>query len=125
MKQVVTAEQVRNWMQSGDVGQLENLLLQGKYHLIEGTDIVHPKTTAFLKTLPIYKHKMETLLEALYLGDEITVASLIGYRRLILTRHPFTLCSTIHLAVIHNYPTILKILLGQPNVPINAKDMVC
>uniref|UniRef100_A0AC34QFB3 Uncharacterized protein n=1 Tax=Panagrolaimus sp. JU765 TaxID=591449 RepID=A0AC34QFB3_9BILA len=123
LKQVVTAEQVRNWMQSGDVGQLENLLLQGKSHLIEGTEVVHPKTAAFLKTLPIYKHKMEAFLEALYLGDETAVASLVDYKKLILTRHPFTSCSTIHLAVIHNYPTILKLLLGRPNAPINSKDM--
>lgn len=124
MKQVITAEQVKKWMASGDVGQLENVVLQGKSYLIEGSESHHPKTNAFLKILPIYKHKMEALLEALYLGDETTVASLVGYKRLILARHPFTLCSTIHLAVIHNYPMILKILLGRPHAPINARDMV-
>lgn len=103
---------------------MEHLVLQGKSFLIEGKESLHPKTNAFLKVLPIYKHKIDALLEAIYLGDESTVTSLIDYKRLLYARHPFSLCSTIHLAVIHNHPNILRLLLSKPHSPINARDMV-
>uniref|UniRef100_A0A7E4V913 ANK_REP_REGION domain-containing protein n=1 Tax=Panagrellus redivivus TaxID=6233 RepID=A0A7E4V913_PANRE len=123
LKQIVTVEQVNQWLRNGETGHIENIVLQGKAHLIEGKDSYHPKTNAFLKILPIYKHKIEALLEALYLGDKNTVLSLIDYKHIILARHPSTLASTIHMAVIHNYPKLLKILLSKNHAPINARDI--
>lgn len=122
---MVTVEQVCDWLDDGDVGHLEHLILQGKAFLIEGKESLHPKTNAFLKILPIYKHKIDALLEAIYLGDESTVAALIDYKRLLYARHPFSLGSTVHLAVIHDHPNILRLLLSKPHAPLNARDMVC
>jgi hypothetical protein len=64
------------------------------------------------------------MLEAIYNGDVEAVKSLIDFKRCILSRHPFTLASTVHMAVIHNFPNILKILLKHGGAPINSRDMV-
>uniref|UniRef100_A0A914CE44 Uncharacterized protein n=1 Tax=Acrobeloides nanus TaxID=290746 RepID=A0A914CE44_9BILA len=73
--------------------------------------------------LPTYKQKIGEMLEAIYNGDVEAVKGLVDFKRCILSRHPFTLASTVHMAVIHNFPKILKVLLKHGGAPINARDM--
>ncbi|TKR64477.1 hypothetical protein L596_025002 [Steinernema carpocapsae] len=118
-----TVDNLDHWLRKGDVGQLENLLLQGRANMLDGKSDPNPKTRVFLKNMEVYKQNINHLLEAIYMGDGEVVAELLPYKRCILARHPLTMCTTVHLAVIHNQVEILKMLLEYPNVPINARDV--
>ncbi|KAK0420632.1 hypothetical protein QR680_014803 [Steinernema hermaphroditum] len=119
-----TVDNLDHWLRKGDIGQLENLLLQGRAHLLNGkTAQNNPKTRVFLKNMEIYKQKINLMLESIYMGDVDAVADLLQYKRCIMARHPLTMGTTVHLAVIHNHVEILKTILSHPSAPINARDV--
>ncbi|KAI1708826.1 ankyrin repeats (3 copies) domain-containing protein [Ditylenchus destructor] len=123
-------EQVGQWLHHGKVSNLEILILEGKSHSIEERDDVrersrdiHPAARDFIALIPRYKEQVDALLEAIVFGDERTVRETIHYERCILARHPLTLATTVHLAVIHNHPKILQLILSYPHAPLHSKDM--
>lgn len=52
-----TTEDVNRWLASGNVGQLENLVLQGKDYILDGKTglATHARARNFLKLLPTYR----------------------------------------------------------------------
>uniref|UniRef100_A0A915EKH1 ANK_REP_REGION domain-containing protein n=1 Tax=Ditylenchus dipsaci TaxID=166011 RepID=A0A915EKH1_9BILA len=130
---IISFAEISEWLKSGNVGQLECLLLKGKWHLLEERDefkdkadsygdLIHPDAKEFIDGMQEYKRKVDLLLEAICMGDERTVAETVTYRKCILARHPQTLASTVHLAVIHNHPNVLQILIDCPLTPLHSRD---
>lgn len=64
------------------------------------------------------------MLEAVCVGNVRIVADLIGYKKCVAAKHPFTMCSTVHLAVIHEEFDALDLLLSHDDAPVNSKDIV-
>ncbi|KAI6235408.1 Ankyrin repeat and Ankyrin repeat-containing domain-containing protein [Aphelenchoides besseyi] len=119
-----TVDDVDRWIEEGDVAKLETLLLQGKAYALKGRTSTDAKVISFLRNVQTYKRNVELLLEAICTtGDQKVVRDLVNYKKCILSLHPFTLASTIHLAVIHNSFDILQILLEHPLAPINSRDI--
>lgn len=64
------------------------------------------------------------MLEAVCAGERRVVVDLLQHRRCVAARHPFTMCSTVHLAVIHQEYELVHLLLSHPDAPAGAKDIV-
>uniref|UniRef100_A0A0K0F5M1 ANK_REP_REGION domain-containing protein n=1 Tax=Strongyloides venezuelensis TaxID=75913 RepID=A0A0K0F5M1_STRVS len=117
------ASNINYWLISGEINKLENLVLRGEAHLLDGKESSNIRSREFLRILPEYKRKISKLLEAVCIGDIESVQEHIRYKKCIQARHPFTMCSTLALAVIHNHPRVVLLLLSHPLVSINSKDV--
>uniref|UniRef100_A0A1I7SUJ5 ANK_REP_REGION domain-containing protein n=2 Tax=Bursaphelenchus xylophilus TaxID=6326 RepID=A0A1I7SUJ5_BURXY len=120
---VSLSEDVEHWIEDGDIASLEELLLTGKAYLLENKDVTSSKASGFLRLMPIYRANIECMLEAVCIGNKRAVQDLMSYRKCVAARHPFTMCSTIHLAVIHQEYEIMNLLLSHPDAPFNTKDI--
>uniref|UniRef100_A0A914GVW4 Uncharacterized protein n=1 Tax=Globodera rostochiensis TaxID=31243 RepID=A0A914GVW4_GLORO len=124
----LAVEEVNRWIASGDLAQLETLVLAGKADLLLGEQhkenfiFGHNRAKAFLKDLPEYKEKYDIFLEAIVDGDESTVQKLLVFRQLGRSRHPRTLATAMHLASIFEHPNILRALLDNDKSAIDARD---
>uniref|UniRef100_A0A183BUL8 ANK_REP_REGION domain-containing protein n=1 Tax=Globodera pallida TaxID=36090 RepID=A0A183BUL8_GLOPA len=124
----LAVEEVNRWIASGDLAQLETLVLAGKADLLLGEQhkenfiFGHNRAKAFLKDLPEYKEKYDIFLEAIVDGDESTVQKLLNFRQLGRSRHPRTLATAMHLASIFEHPNILRALLDNDKSAIDARD---
>ncbi|CAD5214744.1 unnamed protein product [Bursaphelenchus okinawaensis] len=120
---VSLSEDVDHWIEDGDIDNLEELLLTGKAYMLENREITSGKSSGFLRQIPVYKANIECMLEAVCIGNKRAVQDLMAYRKCVAARHPFTMCSTIHLAVIHQEFEILDLLLSHPDAPIASRDI--
>uniref|UniRef100_A0A0M3HW63 ANK_REP_REGION domain-containing protein n=1 Tax=Ascaris lumbricoides TaxID=6252 RepID=A0A0M3HW63_ASCLU len=67
--------------------------------------------------------KIERFLEAICNGNINTVEELVSFKRVIDARHPSTMASALHLAVIHERLDVLRVLLKHRSAPVNQKDV--
>lgn len=69
---------------------------------------------------------VKLLLSSICAGDDASVHLALNYSKSVFARHPQTFASTAHLAVIHNHPSVLKLILKQTFAKslINARDRV-
>ncbi|KAL3089107.1 hypothetical protein niasHT_023571 [Heterodera trifolii] len=124
----LAVEEINRWISSGDIVQLETLVLAGRADLLLGEQhkenfiFGHSRAKAFLKELPAYKEKYDIFLQAIVEGDEPTVHKLMDFRHLMRARHPRTMATTMHLAAIYEHPTILRTLLDHDGSHIDARD---
>lgn len=58
------------------------------------------------------------------MGDINKLRQLVDYKKCILARHPQTLATCLHLAVIHNHADILQLLLEKSVAYLDSKDNV-
>lgn len=116
-------EKVERWLATGDVQNLENLVLDGRSHLLLDKDSVNLATSEFLDGLTQYQAKIDAIHKAVEEGDVRRVKSLIDRIQLSTARdrHGMT---PLHKALLYGQTNTVRYLLAKYPHCVNCTDHV-
>ncbi|VDM83294.1 unnamed protein product [Strongylus vulgaris] len=80
---------IDEWIASGDVAKLEQLVLDGRGHLLKEKTAVNAASKEFLRGLTVYQSKIDAIHKAVEEGDVRRVKSLIDRQQLALARDTY------------------------------------
>lgn len=116
-------EKVERWLATGDVQNLENLVLDGRSHLLMDKESVNLETNEFLEGLTQYQAKIDAIHKAVEEGDVRRVKSLIDRIQLSTARdrHGMT---PLHKALLYGQTNTVRYLLAKYPHCVNCTDHV-
>ncbi|KIH58596.1 ankyrin repeat protein [Ancylostoma duodenale] len=115
---------VDEWLASGDVAKLEQLVLDGRGHLLKEKTAVNAASKEFLRGLTVYQSKIDAIHKAVEDGDVRRVKSLIDRQQLALARDSYGM-TPLHKALLHGQTNTVRHLLAKYPQCVNATDHVC
>ena len=116
-------ERIERWLATGDIPNLENLVLDGRSHLLLDKTSVNVTTNEFLEGLSQYQSKIEAIHKAVEEGDVRRVKSLIDRIQLSTARdrHGMT---PLHKALLYGQTNTVRYLLAKYPHCVNCTDHV-
>ncbi|KAK6617920.1 hypothetical protein RUM43_014149 [Polyplax serrata] len=124
----VNSTNIRRWLASGDVGQLEEIVLQGRGHQLIGEYSPDPKVRQFLKQVPVLIKKINAVHEATVKGDVETLQKLnktkgfSGPGKNIFLSKIHGGVSLLHKAVYYGHFQVVEFLVSHFPQSVNVKD---
>ncbi|KHN83699.1 putative PPE family protein PPE24 [Toxocara canis] len=128
-------EDVERWLAEGDVQKLEQVMLDGRVHLLIDKKTVNLASDEFLRGVPQYQAKIDAIHKAVEDGDVRRVKSLIDRPQLATARDrygPSTNSSLaigltgrmtpLHKALLHGQTNTVRYLLAKYPSCVNAAD---
>ncbi|KIH65334.1 ankyrin repeat protein [Ancylostoma duodenale] len=112
---------VDEWLASGDVAKLEQLVLDGRGHLLKEKTAVNAASKEFLRGLTVYQSKIDAIHKAVEDGDVRRVKSLIDRQQLALARDSYGM-TPLHKALLHGQTNTVRHLLAKYPQCVNATD---
>ncbi|PAV76297.1 hypothetical protein WR25_16953 isoform C [Diploscapter pachys] len=116
-------DQVDQWLQLGEVAKLEQLILEGRGHMLRDKTTVNSASSEFLGGLSQYQSKIDAIHKAVEEGDVRRVKSLIDRPQLATARDTYGM-TPIHKALLHGQTNTVRYLLGKYPTSVNATDHV-
>lgn len=116
-------DKIERWLATGDVANLENVVLDGRSHLLLDKDSVNVSTIEFLEGLTQYQAKIDAIHKAVEEGDVRRVKSLIDRIQLSTARdrHGMT---PLHKALLYGQTNTVRYLLAKYPHCVNCTDHV-
>ncbi|CAB3403422.1 unnamed protein product [Caenorhabditis bovis] len=114
-------EQVDTWLATGDVTKLEQIVLDGRGHLLREKKTVNAASNEFMSGLTQYLTKIDAIHKAVEEGDVRRVKSLIDRPNLATARDSYGM-TPIHKALLHGQTNTVRFLLGRYPNCVNATD---
>ncbi|CAJ0942117.1 unnamed protein product, partial [Mesorhabditis belari] len=114
-------EEIDVWVNSGEVGRLEQLVLDGRAHLLADRQSLNAQSREFLRSLPQYQSKIEAIHKAVEDGDVRRVKSLIDRPQLATARDSYGM-TPLHKALLHGQTNTVRFLLAKYPNAVNAAD---
>ncbi|KAK5982273.1 Ankyrin repeat protein, partial [Trichostrongylus colubriformis] len=113
--------EIDDWIANGEVSKLEQLVLDGRGHLIKGKTSTNEATKEFLRGLTVYQSKIDAIHKAVEDGDVRRVKSLIDRQQLALARDTYGM-TPLHKALLHGQTNTVRHLLAKYPQCVNATD---
>ncbi|KAF1761479.1 hypothetical protein GCK72_009735 [Caenorhabditis remanei] len=114
-------EQVEEWLETGEVLKLEQIVLDGRGHMLKEKKTVNAASNEFLSGLTQYLTKIDAIHKAVEEGDVRRVKSLIDRPLLSTARDNYGM-TPIHKALLHGQTNTVRFLLGRFPSCVNATD---
>uniref|UniRef100_A0A914CDY9 Uncharacterized protein n=1 Tax=Acrobeloides nanus TaxID=290746 RepID=A0A914CDY9_9BILA len=116
-------EDITDWIHTGNVGKLEELVLNGYADLLLGRmhQVEDPEANGFLEVLPQYQAKIQAIHKAIEQGNLRAVKLLTDRKKLSLCRDGKGL-SPLHKAIVFGRTDIAKYLIRNYPQSVNAMD---
>uniref|UniRef100_A0A8R1HMB2 ANK_REP_REGION domain-containing protein n=1 Tax=Caenorhabditis japonica TaxID=281687 RepID=A0A8R1HMB2_CAEJA len=116
-------EDIYDWIQTGNVGKLEELVLTGYADLLLGRnhEVDDSDSIGFLEVLPQYQAKIQSIHKAVETGNLRAVKLLTDRKKLSLCRDSRGL-SPLHKAIVFERTDIAKYLIRNYPQSVNAMD---
>ncbi|CAJ0598821.1 unnamed protein product [Cylicocyclus nassatus] len=112
---------IDEWISSGDVAKLEQLVLDGRGHMLKEKTAVNAASKEFLRGLTVYQSKIDAIHKAVEEGDVRRVKSLIDRQQLALARDTYGM-TPLHKALLHGQTNTVRHLLAKYPQCVNATD---
>ncbi|KAK6049842.1 hypothetical protein COOONC_12653 [Cooperia oncophora] len=80
---------IDEWIANGEVAKLEQLVLDGRGHLLKEKSSINEASKEFLRGLTVYQSKIDAIHKAVEDGDVRRVKSLIDRQQLALARDTY------------------------------------
>ncbi|MCP9259005.1 Ankyrin repeat protein [Dirofilaria immitis] len=109
------------WLEDGDIKQLEQILLDGRGHLLADKTSDDFATSQFLNRLSKYQNKIDTIHKAVEEGDIDQMIMLMDSEKLSIARDRFGM-TPLHIAVLHGQTNIVRHLLAKYPYSVNATN---
>ncbi|KAK6741809.1 hypothetical protein RB195_009591 [Necator americanus] len=116
-----TEHVIDDWLNSGDVAKLEQLVLDGRGHMLKEKTSTNPPSKEFLRGLTVYQSKIDAIHKAVEDGDVRRVKSLIDRQQLALARDSYGM-TPLHKALLHGQTNTVRHLLAKYPQCVNATD---
>ncbi|KAM3724073.1 Acyl-CoA-binding domain-containing protein [Dirofilaria immitis] len=116
-----TESEVKKWLEDGDIKQLEQILLDGRGHLLADKTSDDFATSQFLNRLSKYQNKIDTIHKAVEEGDIDQMIMLMDSEKLSIARDRFGM-TPLHIAVLHGQTNIVRHLLAKYPYSVNATN---
>ncbi|VDD96314.1 unnamed protein product [Enterobius vermicularis] len=113
--------EVEQWLAAGNVQKLEQLLLDGRFHMLLDKTSVNPQANEFLKGASQYQAKIDAIHKAVDDGDMRRVKSLIDREQLSVARDRYGM-TPLHKAILHEQTNVVRYLLAKYPSCVNATD---
>ncbi|CAI5445216.1 unnamed protein product [Caenorhabditis angaria] len=114
-------QQVDDWLATGEVQKLEQIVLDGRGHMLKEKKTVNEASTEFMSGLTQYLTKIDAIHKAVEEGDVRRVKSLIDRPLLATARDNYGM-TPIHKALLHGQTNTVRFLLGRYPSCVNATD---
>uniref|UniRef100_A0A183V356 ANK_REP_REGION domain-containing protein n=1 Tax=Toxocara canis TaxID=6265 RepID=A0A183V356_TOXCA len=114
-------EDVERWLAEGDVQKLEQVMLDGRVHLLIDKKTVNLASDEFLRGVPQYQAKIDAIHKAVEDGDVRRVKSLIDRPQLATARDRYGM-TPLHKALLHGQTNTVRYLLAKYPSCVNAAD---
>ncbi|UMM24050.1 hypothetical protein L5515_004469 [Caenorhabditis briggsae] len=114
-------EQVDEWLAIGEVLKLEQIVLDGRGHMLKEKNTVNAASNEFLSGLTQYLTKIDAIHKAVEEGDVRRVKSLIDRPLLSTARDNYGM-TPIHKALLHGQTNTVRFLLTRFPSCVNATD---
>uniref|UniRef100_A0A0R3RJ35 ANK_REP_REGION domain-containing protein n=1 Tax=Elaeophora elaphi TaxID=1147741 RepID=A0A0R3RJ35_9BILA len=112
---------IRQWLNDGNVGKLEQLVLSGCGDLLSGRVTNNLNSKAFLDHLNIYLDEIDEIHKAIKKGDLRCVKELISSKKLALARNRLG-HTPLHTAIIYEQTEIIRHIASNFPSVINSSD---
>ncbi|KJH52510.1 ankyrin repeat protein [Dictyocaulus viviparus] len=121
---------IDDWIAKGDVAKLEQLVLDGRGHLLKEKTAKNEASKEFLRGLTVYQSKIDAIHKAAEEGDVRRMKSLIDRDQLALARDTYAAkhdcyrigMTPLHKALLHRQTNTVKQLLAKYPQCVNATD---
>ncbi|VDK57088.1 unnamed protein product [Anisakis simplex] len=114
-------EDVEKWISVGDVQKLEQILLDGRVHLLIDKKTANLESDEFLQGIQQYQAKIDAIHKAVEDGDVRRVKSLIDRPQLATARDTYGM-TPLHKALLHGQMNAVRYLLSKYPSCVNAAD---
>ncbi|CAJ0580803.1 unnamed protein product, partial [Mesorhabditis spiculigera] len=114
-------DEIETWLATGEVARLEQLILDGRGHMLADKQSQNTQTREFLKSMPQYQSKIEAIHKAVEDGDVRRVKSLIDRPQLATARDSYGM-TPLHKALLHGQTNTVRYLLAKYPIAVNATD---
>ncbi|GMT20603.1 hypothetical protein PFISCL1PPCAC_11900 [Pristionchus fissidentatus] len=114
-------EEIDEWVSLGEVQRLEQLVLDGRGHLLREKKTVNIASQEFLKGLSQYQTKIDAIHKAVEDGDVRRVKSLIDRPQFATARDSYGL-TPLHKGLLHGQTNTVRYLLAKYPQCVNATD---
>uniref|UniRef100_A0A1I8BXT1 ANK_REP_REGION domain-containing protein n=1 Tax=Meloidogyne hapla TaxID=6305 RepID=A0A1I8BXT1_MELHA len=114
-------EQVQRWISLGDVQQLEQLVLDGRAHLLKDKSSTNLASAEFLQGISQYQSKVDSIHKAVEEGDVRRVKSLID-RTMLATARDSHGMTPLHKALLYGQTITVRFLLTKYPHCVNEPD---
>ncbi|VDL76467.1 unnamed protein product [Nippostrongylus brasiliensis] len=112
---------IDEWIADGEVGKLEQLVLDGRGHMLKEKTTENAASKEFLRGLTVYQSKIDAIHKAVEEGDVRRVKSLIDRQQLALARDNYGM-TPLHKALLHGQTNTVRHLLAKYPQCVNATD---
>ncbi|XGW18517.1 hypothetical protein V3C99_002825 [Haemonchus contortus] len=112
---------IDEWIANGEVSKLEQLVLDGRGHLLKEKTSTNEASKEFLRGLTVYQSKIDAIHKAVEDGDVRRVKSLIDRQQLALARDTYGM-TPLHKALLHGQTNTVRHLLAKYPQCVNATD---
>ncbi|KAK6018141.1 hypothetical protein OSTOST_16286, partial [Ostertagia ostertagi] len=109
---------IDEWIENGEVAKLEQLVLDGRGHLLKEKTSTNEASKEFLRGLTVYQTRFIKQVED---GDVRRVKSLIDRQQLALARDTYGM-TPLHKALLHGQTNTVRHLLAKYPQCVNATD---
>uniref|UniRef100_A0A1I7T977 ANK_REP_REGION domain-containing protein n=1 Tax=Caenorhabditis tropicalis TaxID=1561998 RepID=A0A1I7T977_9PELO len=116
-------EQVEEWLATGEVLKLEQIVLDGRGHMLKEKKTVNTASNEFLSGLTQYLTKIDAIHKAVEEGDVRRVKSLIDRPLLATARDNYGM-TPLHKALLHGQTNTVRFLLQRFSSCVNSTDHV-
>uniref|UniRef100_A0AC35TST0 ANK_REP_REGION domain-containing protein n=1 Tax=Rhabditophanes sp. KR3021 TaxID=114890 RepID=A0AC35TST0_9BILA len=120
-KDAPSAYQIDEWLNQGNISALEQIVLDGRGHLLVEKSSLNTSSQEFLQGLAPYIMKIQTIHKAVEEGDVRRLKSLID-RPLLATARDKNGMSVLHKALLHGQTNTVRYLLGKYPQIVNLTD---
>ncbi|GMS90395.1 hypothetical protein PENTCL1PPCAC_12570, partial [Pristionchus entomophagus] len=114
-------EEIDEWVALGEVNRLEDLVLNGRGHLLREKKTVNLASQEFLKGLSQYQTKIDAIHKAVEDGDVRRVKSIIDRPQFATARDSYGL-TPLHKGLLHGQTNTVRYLLAKYPQCVNATD---
>uniref|UniRef100_A0A915BIP8 ANK_REP_REGION domain-containing protein n=3 Tax=Parascaris univalens TaxID=6257 RepID=A0A915BIP8_PARUN len=114
-------EDVEKWLAEGDVQKLEQVMLDGRVHLLIDKKTANLSAEEFLQGIHQYQAKIDAIHKAVEDGDVRRVKSLIDRPQLATARDRYGM-TPLHKALLHGQANAVRYLLAKYPSCVNAPD---
>ncbi|KAK0420633.1 hypothetical protein QR680_014803 [Steinernema hermaphroditum] len=114
-------DQVEQWLAEGNITFLEQIVLEGRSHLLVDKNSINMSTSEFLQGINQYQAKIDAIHKAVEEGDVRRVKSLIDRPQLATARDRYGM-TPLHKALLHGQTNTVRYLLGKYPSCVNSTD---
>uniref|UniRef100_A0A158P856 ANK_REP_REGION domain-containing protein n=1 Tax=Angiostrongylus cantonensis TaxID=6313 RepID=A0A158P856_ANGCA len=112
---------IQQWIRDGQLAKLEQLVLSGCGDLLQNRTTTNTETANFLKGLPEYMGKIDSIHRAIKDGDLDKVKTLMTSKKLATARDRYG-CTPLHTAVVYEHTKIVRYIAGHFPSVLNSPD---